>query len=86
MKPIPSGDTDSPAFKTLTTRLRLELDTKQYVALPGFIRPAARAQAIAQNESVLNHNGGHRNCYLQRVGDPTLLADHPRNILNHAST
>ena len=80
----PIGDTDSPAFKTLTTRLRRELDTKQYVALPGFIRPAVRARAIAQIESVLpqaNHNDGHRNCYLQRVGDPSLPADSPLKTL-----
>jgi hypothetical protein len=85
----PIRDTDSAEFKALTTRLRQELETNQYVALPGFIRPAARAQAVAQIESVLpqaNHNGGHRNCYLQRVGEPSLPEDHPRNILNHAST
>ncbi len=80
---------DSVAFKALTTRLCQELETNQYVALPGFISPAARALAIAQIESVLsqaNHNGGHRNCYLQRVGEPSLPEDHPRNILNHAGT
>ncbi len=59
----PIGDTDCPAFKALTTRLRRELDTKQSVALPDFIRPAARARAIAQIENVLpqdfqHHKGG----------------------------
>ena len=85
----PIGDTESDAFKVLTERLRRELDDQQYVTLPGFIRPAARAQAVAQIESVLdraNHNGADRNCYLQRAGDPSLPDDHPRNILNHAST
>ena len=85
----PIGNTTSDAFRDLTTRLREELEANQYVALPDFIRPAARARAVAQIESVppqANHTGGHRNCYLQRVGDPSLADDHPRNILNHAST
>lgn len=85
----PIGDTNSDAFKALTGRLRRELDAQQYVALPNFIRPAARAQAVEQIESALpkaNHNGGHRNVYLQRAGDPSLPDDHPRNILNQAST
>ena len=85
----PIAETDSSAFETLTARLRGELDARQYVVLPDFIRPAARARAIAQIEDALpraNHNCSDRNCYLHRKPDPSLPEDHPRNIFLSAST
>lgn len=85
----PIEDTDSVAFKTLTGRLRGELDAQQYVVLPGFVRPAARGRAVQQIENILhlaNHNCSERNCYLQRRPDPSLPEDHPRNVFLSAST
>ena len=82
-------DPASAAFKALTERLRAELDAQQYVVLPDFIRPAARARAIEQIEAVLhlaNHNCSNRNCYLQRSPDPSLPEDHPRNVFLDATT
>ncbi len=85
----PLQDIESPAFADIAARAKAELDAKQYVVLPDFIRPAARDAAIAQIEAVLpnaNHNASTRNCYLQRRKDPALPDDHPRNVLFDAST
>jgi len=85
----PLEDPAGAAFRDLTDRARAELDARQYVVLPDFIRPAARRAAIAQIEAVLpnaNHNASTRNCYLQRRKDPSLPEDHPRNVLFDAST
>jgi hypothetical protein len=85
----PIEDTESPAFAALTRRLRDELDARQYVVLPDFIRPAARARAVRQIEAALhlaNHNCSDRNCYLHRRPEPSLPADHPRNVFLSAST
>ena len=85
----PIEDTNSAAFEALTARLRGELDARQYVVLPDFIRPAARDEGITQIKSILhraNDNCSDRNCYLHRVSDPSLPEDHPRNIFLAAST
>ena len=85
----PIIDTDSAAFTTLTERLREQLDARQYVVLPDFIRPAARSEAVRQIQDVLhlaNHNCADRNCYLQRAPDPALPNDHPRNVFMSASS
>lgn len=85
----PIIDTGSAAFTALTEQLREELDAKQYVVLPDFIRPAARAEAVRQIKDVLhlaNHNCSDRNCYLQRAPDPALPEGHPRNVFLSAST
>ena len=85
----PIGDTTSAAFDALTRRLRADLDARQYVVLPDFLRPGARDLAVRQVESVLhlaNHNCSERNCYLQRSSDPALPEDHPRNLFMSAST
>jgi len=69
--------------------LKAQLDRQQYVVLPDFIRPDAREFAIQQVEAALpqaHHNSAARNCYLQRKGDPSLPADHPRNVMLNAST
>lgn len=85
----PIGDAASAAFRTLTGRLRAELEAQQYVVLPDFVRPTARARAIQQIKAVLhlaNHNCSDRNCYLQRSPDPSLPEGHPRNLFLSAST
>lgn len=85
----PIVDRDDPARADLVARLKRQLDEKMYVSLPGFFRPAALARAV---EDALDarpkafHNSSRRNCYLERRGDASLDADHPRNILMNAST
>lgn len=81
----PIEDLTSP----MISELKAQLDRQQYVVLPDFIRPEARALAAKQVEDVLHrahHNCSDRNCYLQRQGDPRLPADHPRNLMMTAST
>lgn len=79
----------SPERAALITRLKTELNEKQYVSLPDFIRPQARNKAVADAMKALpnaHHNSSERNCYLYRKGDPALPADHPRNIMMEASS
>lgn len=85
----PLADPDGAAFAETAARAKAELDAKQYVVLPDFIRPDARIYAIGQIGAALpnaNHNASTRNCYLQRRKDPALPDDHPRNVLFEAST
>lgn len=85
----PLQDPGSEAFARIAAQAKRELDAKQYVVLPDFIRQEARHKAVEQIETVLpaaNHNASTRNCYLQRRKDPALPDDHPRNILFPAST
>ncbi len=85
----PIEDTSTPEYAALVERLRAELDTRQYVALPDFIRQPAREQAVAQVEGILdqaNHNRSDRNCYLHRKPDPSFPSDHARNIFHSASS
>lgn len=85
----PIGSADDPHRAALVERLRRDLDSHQYIVLPGFIRPEARERAVQQALSVrslANDNYIRRNCYLQRSPDPTLPDDHPRNIFLDSST
>lgn len=85
----PVHEPGSAAIANLIASLSENLERDQYVVLPDFIRPEARATAIAQVEAALdkaNHNCSQRNCYLQRSGNPSLSNDHPRNMLMSAST
>lgn len=85
----PILDPANPDRAALVARLKRELDEKQYVSLPDFIRPDARARAVQDAMDALpqaHHNNSNRNCYLQRTGDPDLPADHPRNIMLKASS
>ncbi|MEQ9261412.1 MAG: 2OG-Fe(II) oxygenase [Roseovarius sp.] len=84
----PITDPTSPKRAALVSRLKRELDEQQYVSLPDFIRPEARKRAIDDAIAALpraHHNSSNRNCYLQRQGDPSLPADHPRNVMLEAS-
>ena len=63
------------------------LDRDQYCSLPGFLVPDAILASAAEAMDLLdraNAADSLRNCYLQRQGDPSLPADHPRNIMNPA--
>ncbi len=85
----PIKDPSSSKAIDAADRARQELDAHQYVALPNFIREEARLHAIEQVKQALpraHHNASNRNCYLHRVGDPSLPQDHPRNILQPASS
>lgn len=85
----PITDRASPERAALIARLKRDLDDQQYVSLPDFIRPEARERAVADALAALpraHHNSSNRNCYLQRKGDASLPADHPRNIMLEAST
>ncbi|MEZ5926805.1 MAG: 2OG-Fe(II) oxygenase [Hyphomicrobiaceae bacterium] len=84
----PFSEAESPKRAALVARLSSELAAQQYCSLPGFIRPEARARAVAEAEAALpeaNHNNAQRNCYLHRQPDPALPADHPRNIMLRSS-
>lgn len=84
----PILDRANPTRAALVKRLRDELEGKQYVSLPDFIRPEARAQAIAdaiEARPRAHHNNSNRNCYLHRERDPSLPDDHPYNIMLDAS-
>ncbi|MFY9237840.1 MAG: hypothetical protein WAO78_02985 [Roseovarius sp.] len=85
----PILDPADPRRAALVARLRQELDEKQYVSLPDFIRPEAREKAVADAKAALggaHHNNSNRNCYLHRKGDPALPQDHPRNLMMEASS
>ena len=89
LEAYPIVDHANPARTALIQRLKAELDEKQYVSLPDFIRPKAIEKAVADAEAArphAYHNSSRRNCYLQRTGDPALPDDHPRNIMMDAST
>lgn len=78
-----------PRVSALVAELKAHLDAHQYVVLDDFIRPEARALAVEQALAARHKAhpiNSRRNVYLQRVGDPALPADHPRNILSEAST
>lgn len=80
---------ETPARRSLVDRLKSDLDARQYCTLPGFVTPdaleRARADALALRGRAYDNNSV-RNCYLQRQGDPSLPAGHPRNRLLTAST
>jgi hypothetical protein len=81
----PISDTGSSDFAVLIKKLRHTLDSQQYVVLPDFIHPAARAQAVAQIKDVFHlahHNATVRNCYLEHQTDPSLPDGHPKNMVN----
>lgn len=82
--PIDTGD-----IEALAADHRAALARDQYVVLPDFIRPEARALAIRQIEAALpraHANASARNCYLHRSGDPAFPPSHPRNHMMEAST
>lgn len=84
----PIADRNAPERKELIARLRNELEEKQYVSLPDFIRPEAREQAVADALEALpraHPNCADRSCYLHRQGDPAFPPDHARNILLKSS-
>lgn len=84
----PIADRDDPRRSALVARLKRDLDERQYVSLPDFIRPDARRRAVADAMEALpraHHNCSERNCYLQRTGDPSLPDSHPINTLMSAS-
>jgi hypothetical protein len=88
LEAYPISDTGSSDFAALVRELRHTLDSQQYVALPDFIHPAAREQAVAQIQDVFHlahHNSTVRNCYLEHQTDPSLPNDHPKNIVNVGS-
>ncbi len=97
MRPEDVVDTDTypinnpgdPRRSALIRDCRNQLESQQYCVLPGFIRPAARAQAVSDAEASLalaHHNSARRNCYLYRQPDPSLPEDHSRNTFFDAST
>ena len=85
----PIGDRDDPRRAELVARLKSELDSQQYCALPGFLRPDALATAAEEGRAARSRafdNNARRNCYLHRETDPALPDDHPRNMLFASST
>ncbi|MCZ4351020.1 2OG-Fe(II) oxygenase [Roseovarius aestuarii] len=89
LEAYPILDPSDPKRAALVARLKKELDEKQYVSLPDFIKPEARQKAVADAMAALpnaHHNGSRRNCYLYRQGDPSLPDDHPSNIMMEASS
>lgn len=85
----PIADQQSPELAMLIARLRKDLSDNQYCSLPGFMRPQALERAVSDARTArprAHDNNARRNCYLHREGDPSLPADHPRNIMNETST
>jgi len=85
----PIHDNSSAERAALVSRYRQQLDENLYCSLPNFIRPAA-LQAMAAEAKTLRSkaydNRSRRNCYLQRSEDASLPDNHPRNIMQDAST
>ena len=79
---------DEAAIAPIIAECREKLDRDQYCSLPGFLTRDAITGAAALVQSLkdrANPAKSERNCYLQRKGDPSLPADHPRNIMHKAS-
>ena len=58
----PILDPADPRRAALVARLRQELDEKQYVSLPDFIRPEAREKAVADDkaaQAAAQHNNSN---------------------------
>ena len=76
------------AYKTLTTRLRNQLDQLQICTLPDFLNEDVRQMVVGQAEALIssaNPASSYRNVYLERSTCSDLPDDHPKNILAHAS-
>lgn len=83
----PIDGRDDRARAALVENLKSTLDRQQYCSLPGLFLPDAVATAAELAKSLLplaNPANSRRNCYLQRKGDDSRPADHPRNIMNPA--
>jgi len=77
-------DAGGAALERIVADCRAQLDREQYCALPGFLLSeaiTASAHEAAALRERANPARSERNCYLQRRGDPSLPADHPRNIM-----
>ncbi|MDH3666233.1 MAG: 2OG-Fe(II) oxygenase [Paracoccaceae bacterium] len=80
-------DQDTAAMGPIIAEARAQLDRDQYCSLPGFLTPEAVTEAAAEATGLMgqaNPAESLRNCYLQRQGDPSMPADHPRNVLQPA--
>ncbi len=83
----PIDGRDDRARAEIIADCKARLDRKQYCSLPGLFTPDAVSTAAALATLLLskaNAANSNRNCYLQRKGDATLPAHHPRNIMNPA--
>jgi len=83
----PIDGRDDPTRNNLIETCRSALETQQFCSLPGFFTQDAVARTAALATSLLplaNPADSKRNCYLQRAGDSSYPADHPRNIMNPA--
>ncbi|MEH6557417.1 MAG: hypothetical protein V7708_06470 [Oceanicoccus sp.] len=85
----PIHDRNNSKRKAIVARCKEELEKNLYCSLPNFIRSEAleaMKQEAQKLRSKANDNTSRRNCYLQRSTDPSLPADHARNLMNDAST
>jgi len=84
----PIDDESDNKRQSLIARCRSELENKLYCVIPDFVKPAAlelmKEEAIGLNPQAF-HNNALRNCYLHRQRDPSLSAEHPRNIQDRSS-
>ena len=84
----PIHDAGNPARRSLLERCRTDLDTGLYCVIPDFVTPRAlevMAEEATRLQPVANHNNALRNCYLHRQPDPSLPADHARNLQDRSS-
>ena len=85
----PIDDESSEARRVLIERCRGDLERNLCCVISDFIRPGALEAMAAEAltlQSGANHNNSLRNCYLHRQQDPSLPADHPRNLQDRSST
>lgn len=85
----PILDKSSPQRAALIKRCKKDLEDNLYCAIPDFIQAdalqAMRMEAVSLR-SQANDNTSRRNCYLQRVLDPSLPEEHARNFQESSST
>lgn len=84
----PIIDSDNPSAVSLRDRCRRDLAKNRVCAIPDFVTQEAldgmAAEAVRLQEGA-NHNNSLRNCYLHRQKDPSLPADHARNLQDRSS-
>ena len=79
---------DDPRRRELVERCRRDLAETRVCVLPGLLTEAAIPGLVSEVEALepsAYRNRSHRNCYLQRQGEPALPDTHPRNIFFDAS-
>lgn len=84
----PIARANDPRRQQLVANCRQELVSSQFCVLPDLLTDAALAGLVAEVGALqpqAYRNRSHRNCYLQRQGDPSQANTQPSNIFFDAS-